>query len=441
MHTFLTQLGQGNYVAGGTFLDAFSLYLNQHRDYPVQVVNWGYWGTVGIVASEDYQRRMGNQGMGSIQPDEGMEAIKRILAHRSEQVVAIKASRPLQEKMNVNPAKPQAGSNQASPALLENLTAELKPPVQAGADLFRFQEGYRVLKQFAHQLLLASFQDMDILDATKPSAVPSRFKRFHQAARRLLDGVTRIEPLASADAQARQAQIALQYPEVRAYLQLLVHCVEHYPALFREEILPTQVMFPGSSMEKVEGIYKNTPVSDYFNALSAHSARTFVEARKNTLRDGDKIRILEIGAGTGGTSASVLEAIRPYASQLEYVYTDVSNFFIVHGKKHFAEHYPFMAFQLLDIAKDLVGQGLQVGSFDAVLATNVLHATPDIKTTLSNVHSLLKPYGWVIINEMTQAQDILTLTFGLLDGWWLYEDGQYRIPDSPLLTPQTWQRR
>ena len=432
--------GQGNYVAGGTFQDAFSHYLNQCRDYPVQVVNWGYWGTVGIVASEDYQRRMGNQGMGSIQPGEGMEAIKRILAHRSEQAVAIKASRPLQEKMNVNPTKPQAGSDLASPALLENLTAVLNPPVQAEANLFRFQEGYRVLKQFAHQLLLASFQNMDILDAAKPGAVPPRFNRFYQAACRLLEGISRTAPLESADAQARQAQIALQYPEVRAYLHLLVHCVEHYPALFREEILPTQVMFPGSSMEKVEGIYKNTPVSDYFNALSAHTARTFVEVRKKMLKDGEKIRILEIGAGTGGTSASVLEAIRPYAGQLEYVYTDVSNFFIVHGKKHFAEHYPFMAFQLLDIAKNLTGQGLQAGSFDVVLATNVLHATPDIKTTLGNVHSLLKPHGWVILNEMTQAQDVLTLTFGLLDGWWLYEDGQCRIPDSPLLTPQTWQR-
>ena len=112
----------------------------------------------------------------------------------------------------------------------------------------------------------------------------------------------------------------------------------------------------------------------------------------------------------------------------------------MHGRKHFAERYPFVTFQLLDITKDLPAQKFQPDSFELIVATNVLHATPAIKNTLSNVRLLLKTHGWLVLNEMTKAQDLLTLTFGLLDGWWLYEDRQYRIQDSPLLTPETWTR-
>ncbi|MGZ5053293.1 MAG: methyltransferase, partial [Methylobacter sp.] len=323
------------------------------------------------------------------------------------------------------------------PASLEKLSAVLNPSTLVQPDLFRFQDGYLALQRFSHQLLAAAFRDMGILNAEPSAAVPPRFTRFYHAARRLLAGS---EPIGTApvDANRQQTLLAEQYPEIRAHLALLTHCVEHYPQLFREQIQPTQVMFPASSMAKVEGIYKNNPVADYFNALAANSILAFIEARGKTLKDGEKIRILEIGAGTGGTSSCVLEAIAAYGNQLEYVYTDVSSFFLTHGRKQFAERYPFVTFQLLDITKAPAAQKLQPNSFELIVATNVLHATPDIKTTLSNVNWLLKTHGWLVLNEMTQAQDLLTLTFGLLDGWWLYEDRQYRIQDSPLLTSETW---
>ncbi|MGZ5028462.1 MAG: beta-ketoacyl synthase N-terminal-like domain-containing protein, partial [Methylobacter sp.] len=354
-------------------------------------------------------------------------------------VVAVKATLQLQQRMFVTQAEQHEEQTRELPASLEKLSAVLNPSTLVQTDLFRFQAGYLALKQFAHQLLFACFQDMGLLGAEPSAAIPPRFSRFYDAVRRLLasSGLSATAPV---DANRQQTLLAEQYPEIRAHLELLTHCVEHYPQLFREQIQPTQVMFPGSSMAKVEGIYKNNPVADYFNALAAHSILAFIEERGKTLKDGEKIRILEIGAGTGGTSADVLQAIAAYGNQLDYVYTDVSSFFLMHGRKHFAERYPFVTFQLLDITKDLPAQKLQPNSFELIVATNVLHATPAIKNTLSNVRLLLKTHGWLVLNEMTKAQDLLTLTFGLLDGWWLYEDEHYRIQDSPLLTPETWTR-
>lgn len=47
---------------------------------------------------------------------------------------------------------------------------------------------------------------------------------------------------------------------------------------------------------------------------------------------------------------------------------------------------------------------------------------------------LLRKGGLLIANELTAKTDFLTLTFGLTDGWWLFEDAEWRIPGAPLLS-------
>ncbi|WP_052700292.1 hypothetical protein [Methylocucumis oryzae] len=62
------------------FKDAFALSLAQQKPYPVKIMNWGYWGTVGVVASEEYRRRMQRVGLGSITPEQGMAGLNQLLA-------------------------------------------------------------------------------------------------------------------------------------------------------------------------------------------------------------------------------------------------------------------------------------------------------------------------------------------------------------------------
>ena len=75
---------------------------------------------------------------------------------------------------------------------------------------------------------------------------------------------------------------------------------------------------------------------------------------------------------------------------------------------------------------------------DVVVASNVLHTTRRMDVTLDQCRALLKPGGIVVVNELTQRLDYNTLTFGLTEGWWLYEDEETRISGSPLLCPQQW---
>ena len=73
-------------------------------------------------------------------------------------------------------------------------------------------------------------------------------------------------------------------------------------------------------------------------------------------------------------------------------------------------------------------QGYGLGRYDILFATNVLHATRDMGVTLQSCKALLRKGGLLVANELSTKTEFLTLTFGLTKGWWLYDDGQRRIP-------------
>ena len=99
--------GQSNYAAACTFKDAYALWLGQQKSYPVKIINWGYWGSVGVAADPEHNKRMSDQGVGSVEPEEGMDAISRIAAHSEAQIIPFKAEDHLLKKLGiVKPASP-----------------------------------------------------------------------------------------------------------------------------------------------------------------------------------------------------------------------------------------------------------------------------------------------------------------------------------------------
>jgi acyl transferase domain-containing protein/thioester reductase-like protein/NADP-dependent 3-hydroxy acid dehydrogenase YdfG len=130
-----------------------------------------------------------------------------------------------------------------------------------------------------------------------------------------------------------------------------------------------------------------------------------------------RMKMIEIGAGTGGTTRSVLEAVGDqYAS---YLYTDISAGFFEPAKAKFSQHSGKLSFKMLNIEKDPMGQGYENGSFDVVIASNCLHATRSTKDTLSHCRSLLRPGGYLVLLEITTNHLPIQLIMGTLPGWWL----------------------
>ena len=83
--------------------------------------------------------------------------------------------------------------------------------------------------------------------------------------------------------------------------------------------------------------------------------------------------MLEIGAGTGGTTTNMLLGLRSeFGERLysKYSYTDISSGFFVAAKERFKD-YQNIEFSVLDISKDPLEQGFEEGSYDLILAANV----------------------------------------------------------------------
>lgn len=464
--SFLANRGQANYVAGCSFKDAYASYLLNNHSIPVKVINWGRWGSVGAVASEDYGKRLDTQGIQPISPDEGLAIMARTLTSPAAQLVAMKASREMLEEtgvaMDVDVHWIQASTSLDIQTWKLTAATQLVQPAEQG----RLQKSYDELNRLAADLLRQSFREMQRDHAvTYPAGVPDlcghmgikpAYERLYRACIDMLaqagDMHVNEETIVAAmvpgadlswsDLAAIKEDLQAQYPWLCSELNLLWECGRKLVAILRGDIPATAVIFPDLSMNLVEGVYSAGPLARYYNERVASTVTEGVLSLQGDTDKKRKLRILEIGAGTGGTSSLVLAALKTTEAaqqgRLEYVYTDISPAFLQHGEERFLKDYPFLVFHALDIERPGASQVIETGSFDIILASNVLHATRSIGDTLQNVKALLRRGGLLVFNELVRKQNFLTLTFGLLDGWWLSTDTHKRLAHAPILTRHQW---
>ncbi|KAF7586076.1 hypothetical protein BBP40_009607 [Aspergillus hancockii] len=148
-----------------------------------------------------------------------------------------------------------------------------------------------------------------------------------------------------------------------------------------------------------------------------------------------QLRVLEVGGGTGGDTAIALRGLtlednnRLYS---RYTFTDISPGFLPEAKTNF-KSYAAMDFATLDISRDPIDQGFEPGSYDLIIASNVIHATPKISDTLRNIRRLLAPDGRLLLVELTCTIPTVDYLMGILPGWWLgKDDGREERPYIPV---------
>jgi acyl transferase domain-containing protein/acyl carrier protein len=223
-----------------------------------------------------------------------------------------------------------------------------------------------------------------------------------------------------------------QFPAYQAELTLTRQCGEKLAEVLRGDIDPLELIFPQGSLTTAEHLYQDAPAYRIYNLL----AQKAVELALERLPEGRTVRILEIGGGTGGMTTYVLRKLP--ANRTAYVFSDVTQLLLAHAEQKF-HSYPFVQYQLLDIEADPIAQGFEPHSFDMILASDVLHATRDLHHTLSNVKALLASEGLLLLLEGTRTPRSATLIFGLLKGWWLFNDVDLRGSD-PWISQTAWQQ-
>lgn len=146
------------------------------------------------------------------------------------------------------------------------------------------------------------------------------------------------------------------------------------------------------------------------------------------------MKVLEISAGAGGMTKAVLKELDGAFGS--YTFTDIS------VSERAVESFQAdgggdkMIFRALNIEEDPAGQGFTPGSYDVIIASNVLHATRKLGETMGNVRKLLRPGGYLLLTEMTG--DLLRLGFimGGLPSWWQGKDDGRRY--SPTINCIQW---
>ncbi|KAL8971451.1 MAG: hypothetical protein Q9197_003267 [Variospora fuerteventurae] len=135
----------------------------------------------------------------------------------------------------------------------------------------------------------------------------------------------------------------------------------------------------------------------------------------------DTIRILEVGAGFGGTTTALAKVLQDSGCNVKYTFTDVAPTLVDKARKTFA-HYSWMDFATLDLEQD-PPVALQ-GGYDFVVATNVVHATSNLIASTRRLKMLLREGGFACLSEITKIVEWHNLVFGLLSGWWCFNDGR-----------------
>ena len=453
--SFVRSPGQSNYSAGCTFKDSFAQKLQQDRAYPVKIMNWGYWGSVGVVADASHNELMRRMGVGSIEAPEGMEALRILASSEVSQMALIKTLNS-EATAGLRLSKVITHYPKTLPAVLPKVRAELAEKISTkGIEALERELPSVQINGLATEILASSLKSIGLFSngihriadlplEKQPAPYYERWLassiHYLQQQKLFCDDLAfsrEVKELSDlwAEWEAKKSEWAAN-PNLQAQIALFEACLKALPSILSGKQRATDVIFPKSSMQLVEGIYRGNVLADYFNELLSDTLVSYIEHQLQEDKN-RKIRIIEIGAGTGGTTTKLLPLLQQFPIE-EYCYTDVSKAFLMYAEKQFKPQLPALTTAIFDVSKPLAAQSIAPDRYDIAIAANVLHATPDIREALRNAKAVLKSQGVLLLNEISTWSMFNHLTFGLLEGWWLNEDTALRLPGSPGLPPDKW---
>lgn len=317
---------------------------------------------------------------------------------------------------------------------------ELRPFLQAGAgrnesletEKNRTNRSDAIMLHYAKQVVAKIEAD----GGKKPWVAGHYFDRYLAFLRNVVDNQAKWQPAGRGLTGVTMKQI-LDEADLDPGCALNKHVGDQVLGILEGKVSPLQVIF------------ENNLVDAFYHAdLTSLLNRVIGEYAKVLSHNDPTLRFLELGAGTGSSTAKVLPALvhnlgngQEAVRCGEYMYTDISSAFFEKARERFSYAAAAIKFAKLDIEADPTAQGFEEGSYDVVIAGNVLHVTKDLVQTLGNVRKLLKPGGSLCLAELVNVHSMRhTFVFGLLPGWWLRPapEGHGYSDQGPLLSASQW---
>ncbi|KAK3945065.1 hypothetical protein QBC46DRAFT_455714 [Diplogelasinospora grovesii] len=219
------------------------------------------------------------------------------------------------------------------------------------------------------------------------------------------------------DAEMQRLSAALMEhhaPETR----LMVHMYQSLAAVYSGE------------MTGIQAAVQDHLLDDTYEFMELYSAgnKALTEMIKLLSFKNPRLKILEVGGGTGSATKEVVPALRGdtlYRGYESYTFTDITSSFLAKAHDNFKQ-YKGMKYATFDMQTPASEQGFDA-DFDLVI-----HATTDIQKTLANIRTLLKPGGHLALFEIVQQKG----TFS--DFWNGDHDAKFRRTEGPFLTHAMW---
>ena len=209
------------------------------------------------------------------------------------------------------------------------------------------------------------------------------------------------------------------YPKHRDATQLAYYCGTRLADVLTGKEQGVKLIFgTDEGRELVSKLYGDWPLNHMYYQMMADFLKRLAAKLP---RDGGPLKILEMGAGTAGTTKVLVPVLASLDIPIEYTFTDLSPSFVAGARKRF-KRYEFMKFRAHDIEKQPADDLLCTQHI--VIASNAVHATHSLAQSTQNIRKALRPDGFLMMLEMTSPLYFIDIIFGLFEGWWLFNDGR-----------------
>ncbi|KAI0418297.1 putative polyketide synthase [Xylaria grammica] len=244
------------------------------------------------------------------------------------------------------------------------------------------------------------------------------------------DSITRTAvPLPLRSSQAVYEDLAARFPDQHTAYELVYYAGTNLARVLSGATDGVKLIFGSPrGRELAAGFYGDWPL----NRATYAGTEDFLTRLVSRLALGgaqidaeNPLRILEMGAGTGGTTKRLVPLLAKLGVAVEYTFTDLSPSLVAQARKRWAKEYPFMRFAVHNIEKPPAAEF--VGTQHLVFASNAVHATYSIQDSTRFIRSMLRPDGFLCLIEMTRPMYWVDIVFGLFEGWWMMGDGRDHV--------------
>jgi SAM-dependent methyltransferase len=199
---------------------------------------------------------------------------------------------------------------------------------------------------------------------------------------------------ALADVRESMADLGDEWP---AALELLDFGADHFVLALRDDPEFMDRILSGREPAHAEMWHRATNTDPLQNIHGVFGGRVLDELFQGGT-------ILEIGGGTGNGIRNFLASLEAHDrldAVEKFVFTDISNRFLMGTRKEIGKRWPTVPtdWKFLDLNDPLTDAKIPVGEIDVIYAVNAAHVAKDIVAFLRSCRDVLRPGGRVAFSE------------------------------------------